>query len=103
MVTSARPPRPRSGPSFADTGKAEQLAGSVTVYIACTGEFAQQPQVADGASQLLLDVLGTAGAHARSAIGVAALPLGSPVEVEAIAQVRPPVPRAPWRTPGNAG
>ena len=60
----------------------------LTVYIACTGEFAQQPQVADGASQLLLDVLGTAGAHARSAIGVAALPLGSPVEVEAIAQVR---------------
>ena len=59
----------------------------LTVYIACTGEFAQQPQVADGASQLLLDVLGTAGAHARSAIGVAALPLGSPVEVEAIAQV----------------
>ena len=60
----------------------------LTVYIACTGEFAQQPQVADGASQLLLDVLGTAGAHARSAIGVAALPLGSPVEVEGIAEVR---------------
>lgn len=59
----------------------------LTVYIACTDEFAQQPQVADGASQLLLDVLGAAGAHARSAIGVAALPLGSPVEVEAIAQV----------------
>jgi enamine deaminase RidA (YjgF/YER057c/UK114 family) len=59
----------------------------LTVYIACTGEFTQQPQVADGASQLLLDVLGAAGAHARSAIGVAALPLGTPVEVEAIAQV----------------
>jgi len=59
----------------------------VTVYVACTGEFVQQPQVADGASQLLLDVLGAAGAHARSAIGVAALPLGTPVEVEAIAQV----------------
>jgi enamine deaminase RidA (YjgF/YER057c/UK114 family) len=59
----------------------------LTVFIACTDDFAQQPQVADGASQLLLDVLGAAGAHARSAIGVAALPLGSPVEVEAIAQV----------------
>ena len=35
----------------------------------------------------MLDVLGAAGAHARSAIGVAALPLGSPVEIEAIAQV----------------
>ena len=59
----------------------------LTVYIACTGEFAQQPQVADGASKLMLDVLGAAGAHARSAVGVAALPLGSPVEIEAIAQV----------------
>ena len=59
----------------------------LTVYVACTGEFAQQPQVADGASKLMLDVLGAAGAHARSAIGVAALPLGSPVEIEAIAQV----------------
>ena len=60
----------------------------LTVVVACTGDFVQQPQVADGASQLLLDVLGAAGAHARSAIGVAALPLGTPVEVEAIAQVR---------------
>jgi enamine deaminase RidA (YjgF/YER057c/UK114 family) len=59
----------------------------LTVYVACTGEFAQQPQVADGASKLMLDVLGVAGAHARSAVGVAALPLGSPVEIEAIAQV----------------
>jgi enamine deaminase RidA (YjgF/YER057c/UK114 family) len=41
---------------------------------------------------LLLDVLGAAGAHARSAIGVAALPLGTPVEVEAIAQVRTTAP-----------
>ena len=59
----------------------------LTVFIACTGDFVQQPQIADGASQLLLVVLGAAGAHARSAIGVAALPLGTPVEVEAIAQV----------------
>lgn len=59
----------------------------LTVYVACTGEFAQQSQVADGASQLMLDVLGAAGSHARSAIGVAALPLGTPVEVEAIARV----------------
>jgi enamine deaminase RidA (YjgF/YER057c/UK114 family) len=64
----------------------------LTVFIACTGDFAQQPQVADGASQLLLDVLGPAGAHARSAIGVAALPLGTPVEVEAIAKVSATVP-----------
>jgi enamine deaminase RidA (YjgF/YER057c/UK114 family) len=64
----------------------------LTVFIASTSEFTQQPHVADGASQLLLDVLGAAGAHARSAIGVAALPLGTPVEVEAIAQVRTTAP-----------
>lgn len=46
-----------------------------------------QPQVADGASRLFSDVLAGAGAHARSAIGVAALPLGTPVEVEAVAEL----------------
>src|SRR5262249_26115840 len=56
----------------------------LTVFVASTGEFNQQPQVADGASQLLIDVLGAAGAHARSAVGVASLPLGTPVEVEAV-------------------
>jgi len=59
----------------------------LTVFVACTAEFTAQPQVADGASQLLIDVLGPAGAHARSAVGVAALPLGTPVEVEAIAEL----------------
>lgn len=63
----------------------------LTVFVASTPEFTQQPQVADGASQLLVDVLGPAGAHARSAVGVAALPLGTPVEIEAIAQLRPGV------------
>lgn len=57
----------------------------VTVFVASADGFTQQPQVADGASQLLREVLGPAGHHARSAIGVAALPLGTPVEVEAIA------------------
>lgn len=59
----------------------------LTVFIASTGEFTEQPKVADGASQLMIDVLGAAGAHARSAIGVAALPLGTPVEVEAVALI----------------
>ncbi len=58
----------------------------ITAFVACTTDFVQQPQVADGASQLLLDVLGPAGAHARSAVGVAALALGTPVVVEAIAE-----------------
>jgi enamine deaminase RidA (YjgF/YER057c/UK114 family) len=61
----------------------------ITVFIASTAEFTDQPAVADGASRLLNDVLGPAGAHARSAIGVAALPLNTPVEIEAIAMLRP--------------
>jgi enamine deaminase RidA (YjgF/YER057c/UK114 family) len=57
----------------------------IQVFVASTPDFTSQPQVVDGASRLFLDVLGAAGDHARSAIGVAALPLGTPVEVEAIA------------------
>jgi enamine deaminase RidA (YjgF/YER057c/UK114 family) len=60
----------------------------LTVFVASAPDFTQQPQVADGASRLFLDVLGPAGAHARSAIGVSSLPLGTPVEVEAIAVIR---------------
>jgi enamine deaminase RidA (YjgF/YER057c/UK114 family) len=59
----------------------------ITVFVASAAGFTQQPQVADGASRLLIDVLGAAGAHARSAIGVAALPLGTAVEIEAIAKL----------------
>lgn len=58
----------------------------VTVFVACTADFVEQPQVADGASQLLLDVLGPAGIHARSAVGVTALVHGTPVVAEAIAE-----------------
>lgn len=57
----------------------------ITVFVASDPSFTEQPQVADGASRLLNDVLGPAGSHARAAVGVAALPLGTPVEVEAIA------------------
>jgi enamine deaminase RidA (YjgF/YER057c/UK114 family) len=59
----------------------------ITVFVASTPGFTSQPQVADGASRLFLDVLGEAGVHARAAIGVAALPLGTPVEVEAMAEL----------------
>jgi enamine deaminase RidA (YjgF/YER057c/UK114 family) len=59
----------------------------ITVFVASTPDFTSQPQVADAASRLFLDVFGKAGAHARSAIGVAALPLGTPVEVEGIAEL----------------
>lgn len=59
----------------------------VTVFVACTAEFSEQHLVANGASELFGDVLGDAGVHARSAVGVTALPLGSPVEVETVAEV----------------
>lgn len=59
----------------------------LTVYVASTGDFTDHHLVANGASELLGDVLGEAGQHARAAVGVAALPKGSPVEVEAVAEV----------------
>ena len=59
----------------------------VTVFVNSTPDFGEQHLVANGASQLLGEVLGDHGVHARSAVGVAALPLNAPVEVEAILQV----------------
>ncbi len=61
---------------------------TLSVFIASTAGFAEQPRVADGASRFLVDVFGDAGRHTRSAIGVAALPRGAPVEVELIASLR---------------
>lgn len=51
-------------------------------YVACAPDFADAHKVMNGASELLAEVLGEAGRHARSAVGVAVLPLGVPVEVE---------------------
>lgn len=59
----------------------------VSVFVACTAEFTEQHLVANGASTLIGDVLAEHGVHARAAVGVPALPLGSPVEVEAICEV----------------
>ncbi|MGV9302352.1 MULTISPECIES: RidA family protein [unclassified Nonomuraea] len=59
----------------------------VVVFVASAPDFTAQPQVGNGASELLRDVLGDAGVHARSAVGVAVLPLDAPVEVELIAEV----------------
>lgn len=52
------------------------------VYVASSVDFTDQPKVANGASNLLADIFGDAGRHARFAVGVAELPLGSPVELE---------------------
>ncbi|MQA05765.1 MAG: RidA family protein [Streptosporangiales bacterium] len=56
-------------------------------FVNSAPDFAQQPQVVNGASDLLGEVFGERGQHARSAIGVAALPLNAPVEVEMIVEV----------------
>jgi enamine deaminase RidA (YjgF/YER057c/UK114 family) len=58
------------------------------VFVAATAEFTRHPQVANGASDLMVEVLGDAGRHARAAVGTSGLPLGVPVEVEAMFEVR---------------
>jgi len=60
----------------------------VTGFVASAPDFTAQPIVVNGASEFLGDVFQDAGVHARSAVGVAALPLGVPVEVEVIARLR---------------
>ncbi len=59
----------------------------VTGFVASAAGFTQQPQVIDAASELLGQVFGEAGRHARSAVGVAELPRGVPVEIELVAAV----------------
>ena len=59
----------------------------VVAFVASTPDFTGQPQVANGASELLGKVFGDAGIHARSAVGVPVLPLDSPVEVEIVVAV----------------
>lgn len=58
------------------------------VFVASTPDFTDQPLVANGASELMQDVFGDAGRHARSAVGVAALPRGAAVEIDALVEVR---------------
>src|ERR1700758_2316612 len=59
----------------------------VTCFVASAPAFTEQAKVANGASEFFIEVLGHAGRHARSAVGMAVLPLDSPVEVEVIAEV----------------
>jgi enamine deaminase RidA (YjgF/YER057c/UK114 family) len=61
----------------------------LSVFIAAVPGFVDHPKVANGASELLGDVLGASGAHARVSVGVASLPLGAPVEVAFVAAVAP--------------
>ena len=59
----------------------------VTGYVASAVDFVGQPAVIDGASAVMLAAFGDAGRHARVAVGVAALPLGAPVEVEVVLEL----------------
>lgn len=59
------------------------------VFVNSAGTFTDQPKVANGASDLMADLFGDAGKHARAAVGVPALPLGAAVEVDAILAVTP--------------
>jgi len=59
----------------------------VVGFVASAPDFTGQPQVVNGASELLGDVFGEAGVHARSAVGVAVLPLDAPVEIELVVEV----------------
>jgi enamine deaminase RidA (YjgF/YER057c/UK114 family) len=60
----------------------------LTGFVASTAAFTDQPKVINGASDLLVSILGDAGRHTRSAVGVASLPLNACVEIDAIIKVR---------------
>ncbi len=72
------------------TGDLDKIVRVVKVvgFVASATDFTGQPGVVNGASELLGEVLGEAGVHARSAVGVAVLPMDSPVEVEIMVEVQ---------------
>ena len=75
---------------LAAAGLLEQVERIVKLgaFINCTPDFTQQPEVANGASDLMEQVFGGAGQHARAAVGVPALPRGAAVEVDAVVALR---------------
>lgn len=72
-------------------GDLDRVAGiaQVTVFVASAPGFTEQPRVANGASELLVELLGDDGRHARAAVGVSELPLGASVEVAVTAILAP--------------
>ena len=56
-------------------------------FVAATPEYANHPKVANGASELLVQILGEAGRHARAAVGCSSLPVNAPVEIEMLAEI----------------
>ncbi len=74
----------------AETGSLDEMTKVVriAVYVASSPSFTQQALVANGASDLLVEIFGDPGRHARLALGVTSLPLDAPVELEMIVEVR---------------
>jgi enamine deaminase RidA (YjgF/YER057c/UK114 family) len=74
----------------AAAGDLDRVAEVVQVrgYVNSAPEFAQQPEVVNGASELVVEVFGEAGRHTRVAVGAAALPRNAPVEVDMVVRVR---------------
>lgn len=73
----------------AELGSLDRIrrVAKVTVWVASSDTFTEQPKVANGASDLLVEVFGDTGKHARAAVAAPVLPLNAPVEVELIAEV----------------
>lgn len=69
-----------------DLGKVKRIVKLVG-FVAGGAGFTDQPKVVNGASDLFVEVFGEAGRHARSAVGVSALPLNAPVEIEAVIEI----------------
>jgi len=70
-----------------DLDKVKRIV-KLTAFVNCIDSFQSQPKVVNGCSELMGSVFGEAGVHARSAVGVNALPLNVPVEIEAIVEVK---------------
>lgn len=79
------------GTMKAELGSLDRVVRIVKVLgmVQCTPEFQQHPAVINGASDLLVEVFGESGRHARSAVGMASLPFGIAVEVEVVAEIAP--------------
>jgi enamine deaminase RidA (YjgF/YER057c/UK114 family) len=74
--------------TLGDLGRVRQVL-RLTGMIYAVPEFTQHPQIIDGCSELLHEVFGESGAHARMAFGVASLPFGSPVAIDCICRIEP--------------
>ena len=71
---------------ISDLNRVHQLI-KITGFVNCTNDFTKQPLVINGCSDLMKEVFGDKGVHARAAVGVNSLPLGFSVEIEAIFKI----------------